>query len=424
MTWRFRALVAAVAVGTVAAAAPPLTGRNWDTLLADVAATGKGLLENTLRVPQSVQTATPSPSTAPVVTVSQSVRREIVEWEEATGRFEAVETVELRVRVSGYLQEVLFKDGQDVKKGDTLFIIDPRPYERALAQAEAEVNQAKVRLENSMLDVNRGRTLADRRILSEKVLDDRENVMREAQALSRIAEAKVKAAELDLSFTRITAPISGRIGRALVTPGNYIGAGGVAGATTLAAIVSQDPIYMYFDVAEMEALKYRRFTDKTAGANQGGAAGRVEVALGDETGFPHAGRIDFIDNRLDSGTGTLRVRAVFENEKRLLTPGMFARLRLQTTDKAMATLLPDEAIGSDQGNRFVYVVGADDIPARRLVKLGPLVEGLRVVRDGVNPDDWLITKGLTRVRPGQKVQANREPLKVSEVPGAEARKPQ
>jgi RND family efflux transporter MFP subunit len=407
-------VVGFVGLSALVLALPPLTGRTLDALMTDVASSVRTFAENTVRPPPT-QTPVAPPAAGQVasVTVSQPLKRDIVEWDESTGRFDAVETVELRARVNGYLQEVHFKDGQDVAKGDTLFAIDARPYDRALAQAKAELEQARTRIGNASLDVERARPLMQRKILSEKVFDDRENLQREAEAQTRIAEEKVKSAELDLSFTRMAAPIAGRIGRALVTPGNYVTSAGGSGATTLATIVSQDPIYFYFDITEADALKYKRLAERGAtGATKTGA--RVEAALPDETGYPHVGMIDFLDNRLDQGTGSQRARAVFENKSRLFTPGQFARVRLQGSDRYAATLVPDEAIGADQGNRFILVVGADDVPVRKPVKLGPLVDGLRVVREGLDAQDWIVTKGLTRVRPGQKIAPKREPITVSQ----------
>ena len=403
---------AAIAAGATYLSAPVLMGRSWETILASLSGAGRGLIENSVRPP--AQTAAPTgQAPAAIVTISQPLRRQIVEWDEASGRFDAVETVDLRARVNGYLQEVLFKDGQDVIKGDTLFVIDPRPYERALAQAKAELEQAETKIANANLDVERARPLVERKVVSGKVFDDRENLVREGQAQAKIAEEKVKSAELDLSFTKITAAVSGRIGRASVTPGNFVTAGGGSGVTTLASIVSQDPIYLYFDITEADALKYKRLAEKgSMSAAKTGA--RVEAALPDEKGFPHMGQINFLDNRLDSATGSLKARAVFDNASRLFIPGQFAKLRLQGSEAYLATLVPDEAIGADQGNRYVVVVGTDDIPVRKVVKLGPLVDGLRVVREGMEPDDWVVTKGLTRVRPGQKVAPKREPLNVSQ----------
>lgn len=414
MRVRTTLLAATIAAAATYVALPVLTGRSWDKIVADIAGSAQGMRENTLRAPTASRPAAPAPSgPLQTIVVSQPLAREIVEWDETSARFDATETVDLRARVNGYLQDVLFKDGQEVKKGDLLAVIDPRPYERILALAKAELGQAKTRIGNASLDVERARPLVERKIVSEKVFDDRENLQREAEAQARVAEEKVKSAELDLSFTRMIAPVSGQIGRASVTPGNYVTAGGTSGATTLASIVSQDPIYLYFDITEADALKYKRLAER--GAQTAAKKGaRVEAALPDEKGYPHTGIVDFLDNRLDPATGSLKARALFPNPNRLFTPGQFAKLRLQGSQAYVATLVPDEAVGADQASRYVVVVGNDDIPTRKKVTLGPLVDGLRVIRDGLAADDWIVTKGLTRIRPGQKVIAKREPLKVSE----------
>src|SRR5215813_10995085 len=339
----------------------------------------------------------------PTVAVSQPAEREIVEWDEYTGRFDAVETVEIRARVSGHLTEVLFKDGQRVKQGDLLFVIDRRPFERALEQAQAELFAANTKVENANLDIIRGRPLVERKIISDKTFDDRMSIVRDAQAAVKVAEAKVRSAELDLSFTRIDAPITGRISRTLVTAGNWISAGSVSGATLLTTIVSEDPIYIYFDVSENNFIKYKRLAERgvAAGAAEPGAP--VEIGLPDERGFPHRALLDFLDNRLDQGTATLRARAVIANAAGLFSPGLFARVRVTGTAPYAALLLPDEAIGTDQTNKFVYAVGEDGSVTRRNIKLGPLHERMRVVREGLAAADWVIVRGLQRTRPGGKV---------------------
>jgi RND family efflux transporter MFP subunit len=352
----------------------------------------------------------------PIVAVSQPVEHEIVEWDEYTGRFDAVETVEVRARVSGHLTEVLFKDGQRVKQGELLFVIDRRPFERALEQAQAELFAANTKVENANLDIVRGRPLVERKIISDKTFDDRMSIVRDAQAAVKVAEAKVRSAELDLSFTRIDSPITGRISRTLITAGNWISAGSVSGATLLTTIVSEDPIYIYFDVSENNFIKYRRLAERgvAAGAAEPGAP--VEIGLPDERGFPHKGRLDFLDNRLDQGTATLRARAVIANAAGLFSPGLFARVRLTGTAPYPAVLLPDAAIGTDQTNKFVYVVGEDGGVTRRNIKLGPLFEGMRVVREGIAAADWVIVRGLQRARPGGKVTPQREQLLLSGTP--------
>ena len=399
-----------IAFAGAIAALGPMQGRSIEEGAQQLLAMAKTAI-SPLTDTSPPDTTSPQQSEPPEVTVSQPMKRKITEWDEYTGRFEAVEEVEIRARVSGYLTKVNFTDGQEVKAGDLLFEIDPRPFERALEQAKAELNQAKVRVSNANLDVERGRPLLKSDFISRKTFDDRENIMREAQAAVKVAEARVKSAELDLSFCRITAPISGRISRTLVTKGNYVSGGGSNVATTvLTTIVSQDPIYIYFDVSQDKAIKYMRL-----GEAKGGLLGAaVGVALPDEEGFPHTGKLDFLDNRLDEGTGTLRARGVIENPKTMFSPGMFARVRLQGSPEYEALLLPDEAIGTDQANRFVYVLGAENVPERRLVTLGPLVGGLRVIRGGLEPDDWVVTRGQQRVRPDQPITPKRRPLQLSE----------
>jgi len=364
------------------------------------------------------QAAPKAPVAAPTVSVSKPLQRDIVEWDEYTGRFDAVETVEIRARISGYLNDVRFTDGNLVKQGDVLFAIDPRPFERALEQAKAELFAANTKVENANLDVARGQPLIERKIISDKTFDDRMSLLRDAQAAVKVSEAKVRSAELDLSFATISAPISGRISRTLVTAGNWVSAGSVSGATLLSTIVSQDPIHLYFDVSENNYIKYKRLSERgvRAGAAEVGAA--VEVALPDETGFPHKGKLDFLDNRLDQGTGTLRARAVLPNRSGLFSPGMFARVRVTGTASYAALLLPDEAIGTDQTEKFVYVVADDGMVTRRNVKLGPLEAGLRVVRDGLKYSEWVVVRGLQRARPGLKVQMNQISIAQSPAPPA------
>ena len=359
---------------------------------------------------KAVAKATPPPMP---VTVSQPFVTEIVEWDEYAGRFDAVEAVEIRTRVSGHLTSVLFKDGQTVKKGDLLYVIDPRPFERALELARAELAQAKTKTDNAALDVDRGRPLLERKVLSEKSFDDRANLMRDAQSAVKVSEAKVASADLDLSFTRIASPIDGLIGRSLVTPGNWVNAGVISTATMLTSIVRQNPVHIYFDVSENNYLKYKRLMERGVAAGAGQAGNVIEIAMPDETGFPHKGKLDFIDNRLDPGTATLRARAIVENEKKLFSPGMFARVRIAGSAKYPAVLVPDDAVASDQANKYVLVVGEDGIAQRRNIKPGPLHNGMRIVREGIKAEDWVVVRGA-RVRPGQKVAAKREPIKLSD----------
>jgi RND family efflux transporter MFP subunit len=273
---------------------------------------------------------------APIATVSVSrpIVEEIIEWDEYTGRFDAVDTVDVRARVSGYLDQIAFKDGQMVQKGDLLFVIDPRPFERVRDQARAELAQAQTRADNLVADVERGKPLVERRIMSEKMYEDRANLLREAQAAVKVAEAKVAAAELELSFTRMTAPLAGRTSRATTSQGNWVSAGSLSNTTVLTTIVSQDPIHIYFDVSENNYIKYKRLAERGETRSAASPGANVEIALPDETSFNHKGRLDFIDNRLDAGTATLRVRAEIENKAQLFSPGMFARVRLAGSGKA------------------------------------------------------------------------------------------
>jgi RND family efflux transporter MFP subunit len=356
-----------------------------------------------------------APAALPSVSVSQPAQREVIDWDEYTARFDAVEYVEIRTRVSGYLTEVAFKDGQEVKKGDKLFIVDPRPFERALEQAEAELFAARTKVDNANLDVDRGKPLVETRVISAKTFDDRMNLLREAQAAVRVAEAKVKSAELDLSFTTITSPITGRISRTLVTAGNWISAGSVSGTTLLTTIVSENPIYLYFDVNENNYLKYKRLTEQGINGSAAELGASVEIALPDDKGFPYKAQLNFLDNRLDQGTGTLRARALVKNDNRLFSPGMFARVRIAGSPAYSALLLPESAIGTDQISKYVLVVGEDGTVVRRNVTLGPFIDGrMRVVREGIAASDWVVTNGLQRARPGSKVEPKRVALTVSE----------
>lgn len=388
--------------------------RQWQTLVGYVMPGPERVAVAAGAAASAAKPGAPPPS----VVVSRPLIRDAIEWDEYTARFEAVDAVDIRARISGYLNEVHFKDGQMVGRGDLLFSIDPRPFERALELARAELAQARTKVENAAKDVDRGRPLVDRKILSEKVFDDRENLKRDAEASVKVAEAKVKTAELDLSFTRITSPISGRTGRTIISPGNWVSAGGSNNATVLTSIVTQDPVHIYFDVSENNYLKYKRLRQQgsaTGGVELGGA---LQIALPDEKGFPHAGKLDFSDNRLDAGTSTLRTRALVDNKANLFSPGMFARVRIAGSAAQPTTLIPDEAIGTDQTNKFVFVVADDGTASRRVIVVGPMNEGLRIVRSGLSKDDWVIVRGIQRARPGQKVTVQREPIKLSDAPPA------
>jgi RND family efflux transporter MFP subunit len=345
----------------------------------------------------------------PKVTVSQPISRDVVEWEEYTGRLEAIESVEVRARVNGYLQSIHFKNGVSVKQGDLLFIIDPRPYQAELERAKAELALATARFERTGKDLARAQMLDRSRAISEEEVDTRVSDQRQAQESVQAARAMVNAAQLNVEFTQVRAPISGRISRNLVSVGNLIN-GGTTQSTLLTTIVSVDPIYCYFEADERSYLKGMR--QSRTGDNTNGRAGKqpVYVGLADEETFPHQGHIDFVDNRLDQNTGTITGRAVLPNPDLLLVPGLFARVRLPAGGKYKALMLPPEAIGSDLSQQFVFVVDAENLVQYRKVALGPIMDGLRVIRDGLQPDDWVIVNGIQRARTGAKVDPTRQDI--------------
>ncbi len=354
-----------------------------------------------------------APPAPPPVTVSQPLVREIVEWDEYTGRFQAVETVDVRSRVSGYLDSINFTDGEIVNEGDLLFVIDQRPFQVALAQAEAELNQARTRAELAAKDLERARPLLQRGNISQAVFDERLQARQEADAAVRSAEAQVEAARLDLEYSEIRAPVTGRISRYLVSVGNLV-TGGAANATLLTTIVSLDPIHFFFDANEAAYLKYVRLDRTGQRTSSRDAQNPVQLSLLDEIDFPHRGRMDFVENRLDQQTATIRARAVFDNGELLFLPGMFGRIRLIGSGRYAAIMLPDEAIGTDQSRKFVYVLDENNVVGIRLVELGPIIDGLRVIRDGLGPDDRVIIDGLQRARPGAPVTPQEGRIEVAE----------
>jgi multidrug efflux system membrane fusion protein len=351
-----------------------------------------------------------APSLAlPKVTVSQPIAQKVVEWDEYTGRLEAVESVEVRARVSGYLESVHFEDGAMVKKGDLLFVIDPRPYQAELERAQAEHNRLGAKLELAINDFKRADALLKTKAISEEEFDTRSKAKREAEAAVEAAQAAVTAAKLNLDYTQIAAPIAGRIGRKLITEGNLVN-GSVGQATLLTTIVSQDPIYCYVDADEQRVLKYQQLAVEGKRVSARHEKVPCELALANEEGFPHKGVIDFVDNRLDPNTGTLRARGVFPNPDGLMTPGFFARLRVTGRGEYDALLVPDEALGTDQSQKFVYVVNPQNVVEYRVVKTGPLIDGLRVITQGLQAEDWVVVKGIQRVRPDVKVELQKESL--------------
>jgi multidrug efflux system membrane fusion protein len=342
-----------------------------------------------------------SPS-APPVTVARPLQKMITEWDEYTGRFAALETVEVRARVSGFIESVHFNEGQMVKQGDLLFVIDRRPYQLAVEQSKADLERAHAKLEIASLDVQRGAPLIRNQSLTEREFDTRKSTERDAAGQVASAEAAVKQAELNLEWTEVRAPIGGRISDKRVDAGNLI-TGGPSGATLLTVIVSVDPIHFVFDGSEADFLRYLRLAQAGARPSSRDVQNPVAVRLADETDYMHRGHMDFVDNAVNTKTGTIRGRAIFENQDGLLTPGFFGRVRLFGGEHD-ALLVPDAAIASDQSRKILFTVADDGTVGTKLIELGPMVDGLRVVRSGLAATDRIVIDGIQRARPGQKVK--------------------
>src|SRR3954470_1373466 len=335
---------------------------------------------------------------APQVTVAPAIERVVTDWDEFTGHFEAVNSVEVRPRVAGFVQRIGFIEGATVHQGDVLFVIDPRPYEAEVSRAEAVLAEARTRNQLAGVEVERAKKLVSTQAISREELDSRTSGQAEGDAGVRAAEAAVRLARLNLEWTVVRAPISGRVGRAEITPGNVVQAGAPS-PTLLTTIVSLDPIYVYFDTDEQAYLKYM-------GTAAGTANGRpVLVGLANEKGFPHEGRLNFVDNRVDGTSGTIRARALLSNPNHVFTPGLFARVRLLGSDRHTVTLVQDQAIGTDQDRKFVLVLKPDTTVEYRPVVIGRLFDGLRTVDSGLKPGERVVINGLMRVRPGMKVAA-------------------
>jgi RND family efflux transporter MFP subunit len=349
--------------------------------------------------PQQPAAAPPPPQ----VTVANPAQRTVTDYDEYVGRFVAIDSVEIRARVSGYLDKVHFTDGQMVNQGDLLVTIDKRPFQTALDQAKATLAQARANLAFAENDLARGQQLVRDRTITEQTFDQRTQAKRVAEASVAAQEAAVRQASLDIEFTELRAPVTGRIGDRRVSPGNLV-TGGTGGNTTmLATIVTYDPIRFEFTFDEASYLRYQRLP-KT-GSDVANRFGGVDVALKllDEDGFKHEGRMDFVDNVIDRATGTIRGRAVFANPTGVFTPGMFGRIRVPGSAPYQGLLVPEVAIGSEQTRKFVSVVDADNIVHQRYVALGQPVGQLRVIRDGLSASDRVVINGLVKARPGQKV---------------------
>ena len=347
--------------------------------------------------------AADAPAAPPAVTVSQPIRRELAEWDEYTGQFAAKEYVEIRARVSGYLTEIHFADGQIVKEGDLLFVIDPRPYEATLAAARAQLAQANAQVDLATQQLNRSAELRKKDFEPASNYDQRVSDLKVAAAATESAKAAIRSAELNVGFTRITAPLTGRISNHQVSVGNLVSGSDSAATPALTTIVSLDPIYFYFDMSEGDYLTYQRAT--AAGKlDEARDSSPVYVRLTDETEWPRRGLLNFIDNQVDRGAGTIRARATFANSDFFVTPGQFGRIRIAASERYNAILIPDGAVVTDQSRKVVMTVKDDGTVEPKVVRPGPMTDdGLRIIRSGLAPTDRVIINGLVRARPGGKV---------------------
>ena len=367
------------------------------------------------------RSAAPPSAAAPEVAVARALVRPVTDWDEYTGRLEAVDAVEIRARVTGYLQSMHFNEGTLVNKGDLLFVIDPRPYEAVLDRTKAEFARSRIRLALAHNDFARAERLYGSRAISEEELDARSKEQEEATAALTAARAAVRSAELDVEFTHVHAPVAGRIGRELVSEGNLV-SGGTPQSTLLTTIVSLDPIHVYFTADERAFLRYQRLDQEGERPSSRTTENPVRMQLADEEGFPHHGHMDFVDNRVDQATGTMQGRAIFPNPDYFLTPGLFARIQLLGRGPYDALLIPDAAVAADQAQRFVYVVDESGVAQRQPVELGRRIGELRIVASGLEPDDIVIVDGLQRVRVGSPVATTEvtiaePPLQASAIPG-------
>ena len=347
--------------------------------------------------------AADAPAAPPAVTVSQPIQRELVERDEFTGQFAAKEYVEIRARVSGYLTEIHFEDGQIVKEGDLLFVIDPRPYEATLAAARAQLAQANAQVDLATQQLSRSAELRKKDFEPASNYDQRVSDLKVAAAATESAKAAIRSAELNVGFTRITAPLTGRISNHQVSVGNLVSGSDSAATPALTTVVSLDPIYFYFDMSEGDYLTYQRAT--AAGKlDEARDSSPVYVRLTDEMEWPRRGLLNFIDNQVDRGAGTIRARATFPNSDFFVTPGQFGRIRIPASERYNAILIPDGAVVTDQSRKVVMTVKDDGTVEPKVVRPGPMTDdGLRIIRSGLAPTDRVIINGLVRARPGGKV---------------------
>jgi RND family efflux transporter MFP subunit len=344
------------------------------------------------------------PPPVPSVTVAPVQQRDIVEWEEFTGRTEPVQSVEVRPRVSGYIQEVRIQSGQLVKKGDVLFIIDPRWHQAEFDRRQAEAERVRVQVENARREADRSGHLLATKAISTEDAEARNSRFQEAKAALLAAEASRDSAKLDLEYTQVRAPIDGRVSRALLTEGNYVS--GTAGAATrLTTIVSVNPVYVHADMNEDSLLRFNALASQQKLETNSDGKVPVELQLGDEREFPHHGYLESLDNQLDPNTGSILLRAIFPNDDGRIVPGLFARIRVPLSARYPAVLVAERAIGTDQALKYVLMLTPTNTVAYRQVELGPVIDGLRVVRAGLQAGDQVVVNGIQRVRPGMPVKA-------------------
>src|SRR3984893_14348048 len=348
----------------------------------------------------------PAAPPPPQVSVAQVLEKRVKDWDEFTGRLQAVETVEIRPRVSGYIDKVAFTEGSLVKRGTLLFVIDPRPYQAEYDRAAADLKRFKTALDLGRIELVRVQRLKESGAVSQEELDERKSAVAQAEANAAGSQAALEAAALNLNFTKVSSPIDGRVSRAEVTRGNLV-TGGTNGGTLLSSVVSTDPIYIYFDADEQSYLRYVQIARSGEQPTSHDAGKPVQVGLANEEGFPHTGTVDFVDNQLNPQTGTIRARAVLQNKDGQFTPGLFARVQLLGSAEYSAILIEDRAVNTDQSQKYVLVLGAKDTIEYRKVKLGRVIDGLRVVREGLKPGDVIVVNGAQRVHPGVVVTPQR-----------------
>jgi RND family efflux transporter MFP subunit len=352
----------------------------------------------------------------PQVTVATPVKRTIIDRDEYVGRFVAVDAVEIRARVSGYLEEVHFTDGALVKRDQLLFTVDRRPYQVQLDQSKADLERAKAQVDLANADLKRAEELIDRKTISEAIFEQRQQAKRAADAQVQSAEANVRTAALNLEFTELRSPVDGRIGDRRVSPGNLVIGGSQPSTTLLATVVSTNPIRFEFTFDEQAFLRYSRLAEAGTSIDKSGT--EIELRLLDEPAFRHKGKLDFIDNVINQTSGTIRARAVLPNPDGLFTPGMFARVRVPASRPFEALMVPDSAIGTEQIRKFVYVVDGENTVRQKYVTLGSLDGNLRVVQQGIEATDRVIVNGMVRARPGIKVTPQTEGEKPATPPAA------